>query len=62
MNIQKAWTAIVHQFTHPFEPRVNQLRDAQGHCYYRAINPVTRQNREFGSEQEIRIWLDQQHL
>lgn len=62
MNIQSAWTAIVTHFTSASEPKVNQYRDAQGNCYYRAVNPITRRSNEFGSEQEIRIWLDQQHL
>jgi hypothetical protein len=60
MNIQKAWTTIV-KFTNPFEPRVNQYHDAEGNSYYRAVNPMTRQSTTVSSEQEIRIWLDQQH-
>lgn len=61
MNFHKAWNAIVHQFVNFSEPKVEQYRDAQGNPYYRAVNPITRQSTTVGSEQEIRIWLDQQH-
>jgi hypothetical protein len=61
MNMQKTWNAIVTHFAQVSEPKVSHYQDAQGHHYYRAVNPLTRQSNTFGSEQEIRIWLDQQH-
>lgn len=42
------------------ELKINQRSDAQGHHYYHIYDPSTRKSSAFGSEQEVRILLDQQ--
>lgn len=61
MKLKRAWNAIVHRYKNFDEPKVEHHCDAEGNCYYRAINRMTGRSNTFGSEQEVRIWLDQQH-
>lgn len=60
MNLRQWWHHLFNQTSSSAEPTVNQRCDGQGHCYYHFYNPTTRKSSAFGSEQEIRMLLDQQ--
>lgn len=60
MKLRQVWHQLLNQSTSSNEPQVEQRFDAQGHRYYHFYDPITRKSSEFGSEQEIRILLDQQ--
>jgi len=43
------------------ELRVFHRSDRTGNAYFEIYDPVTGKSNCFGSEQEIRAWLDQPH-
>ena len=40
------------------EPHVKSKCDRRGNCYWQVYDPVSGCNRSFGSEKEVRAWLD----
>jgi hypothetical protein len=55
------WKAVSHLLSQTSEPSVTQKRDRSGHNYFQVYDPMTRKYGEFGSEQEIRAWLEQRY-
>ena len=47
---------------HRDEPKITQCRDRQGNLYYQVYDPVTNRSDSFGSESEVRWWLEQRYL
>ncbi len=43
------------------EPRIWRNRDRSGNWYFRVSDPVTGASSVFGSEQEVRVWLEQRY-
>lgn len=43
------------------DPKVFERHDRQGNLYYQVYDPLTRQSASFGSESEIRYWLEQRY-
>jgi hypothetical protein len=43
------------------EPKVSEKRDRQGRLYYQVYDPVSNSSATFGSEAEIRAWLEQRY-
>lgn len=60
MRFRQVWHQLFNQSASGQEPQVEQRFDAQGHRYYHFYDPATRKSSAFGSEQEIRVLLDQQ--
>lgn len=40
------------------EPHVKSKCDCRGNCYWQVYDPVSGYNGSFGSEKEVRAWLD----
>ena len=40
------------------EPEVKKKCDRQGNCYWQIYDPISGSHYSFGSEQEVRSWLD----
>ncbi|MBD3887211.1 hypothetical protein IFO70_37090 [Phormidium tenue FACHB-886] len=55
----RLWQALVRSVQTRQEPQVTQLRDRQGHSYFKIYDPLTEQHHYVDSEQEARIWLEQ---
>ncbi|HIK55559.1 MAG TPA: hypothetical protein IGS37_10410 [Synechococcales cyanobacterium M55_K2018_004] len=43
------------------EPRVWQTCDRQGHTIWHLYDPATQGKTQFGSEAEVRAWLEQRY-
>jgi hypothetical protein len=43
------------------EPRTTQKRDRDGNVYYQVYDPRTQDSAIFGSESEIRWWIEQHY-
>lgn len=44
------------------EPQTTQKRDRDGNVYYQVYDPRTQDSATFGSESEIRWWIEQHYL
>jgi hypothetical protein len=53
--------ALVKSFLGSREPQITRKVDLDGHGYYVVFDPVDQRRYTFGSEQEVRIWLDQRY-
>jgi hypothetical protein len=60
-GVGKVSRAIATRFTHNSDPTVNERRDRQGNVYYQVYDPHTQKSTVFGSETEIRYWLEQRY-
>ncbi|WP_414548283.1 hypothetical protein [Anabaena sp. CCY 0017] len=56
-KLQKLVTAL----SASSELQVWQKSDRYGHIYWRAYNPITGRSACFGSEAEMRIWIEMQY-
>jgi hypothetical protein len=61
MKLNQFWNAIVNRISGSSEPQVNHRRDDQGNWYYQIYDPQDHKHSAFGTEQEVRMWLDQRH-
>ena len=41
------------------EPQIKRKCDRDGNYYWQIYNPISRCSVSFGSEQEVRLWLEQ---
>ncbi len=57
----KVKTAIANLALCRSELKVSERRDRQGNLYYQVYDPLTRRFTNFGSEAEIRYWLEQRY-
>ncbi|NJM78092.1 MAG: hypothetical protein HC852_22875 [Acaryochloridaceae cyanobacterium RU_4_10] len=57
-RVKKAIAAWIVQTS---EPKVSQRRDRKGRTYYQVYDPGSNTSAAFGSEAEIRAWLEQRY-
>jgi hypothetical protein len=57
-GVKKAIATWVAQTS---EPKVSQRRDPTGRLYYQVYDPGSNTSAVFGSEAEIRAWLEQRY-
>jgi hypothetical protein len=43
------------------EPQIKQKRDRFGDCYWQVYDYTTNKFYEFGSEQDVRVWIENRH-
>lgn len=43
------------------EIRISEKRDRAGNSYFQVFDPVSGTSQRFGSEHEVRVWLDQRY-
>jgi hypothetical protein len=60
-RLHQIWQRAVYVLNHATEIQVNQSSDRAGHAYFEIYDPSTGKSNTFGTEQEIRAWLDQNH-
>ncbi len=56
--IDNFWSKLIDRKT---EPKVWQKCDRKGNTYWLIFNPITGLYISFGSEQEVRIWLEERY-
>ncbi len=54
-------TQITQWLRHRDEPKITQCRDRKGNLYYQVYDPTTHRSASFGSESEVRWWLEQRY-
>jgi predicted DNA-binding transcriptional regulator AlpA len=54
-------TAIATWVVQASEPKVSKRRNRKGHLYYQVYDPISNTAAAFGSEAEIRAWLEQRY-
>jgi membrane carboxypeptidase/penicillin-binding protein PbpC len=63
MKALQTWLTRITQWLQARdEPRVTPRHDRQGNLYYQVYDPMTGRSASFGSEAEIRWWLEQRYL
>lgn len=60
-ELQKVWQKLVKALTTSSELRVWQTFDCCGHPCWHAYDPATGRSACFGSESEIRVWVEQRY-
>jgi hypothetical protein len=60
-RLYQLWQHAVYVLNHATEIQVSQGSDRAGHAYFEIYDPNTGKSNTFGTEQEIRAWLDQTH-
>jgi hypothetical protein len=60
-RVGKVGKAIATRITHGSDPIIHERRDRQGNVYYQVYDPRTQKFAVFGSESEIRYWLEQRY-
>lgn len=56
--IDNFWSKLIDRKT---EPKVWRKCDREGNIYWLVFNPITSLYIFFGSEQEVRIWLEERY-
>lgn len=52
---------LLHYFCGSMEPRILVRQNGHGISHYRIYDPFTQQHHTFGSETELRAWLDRRY-
>ena len=60
MKLSRFWNAAIARISYSNEPKVNHRRDSQGN-WYQIYDPKTDQHYAFGTEQEVRQWIEQRY-
>jgi hypothetical protein len=60
-RVGKMSKAIAARVMHSSDPTINERRDRWGNVYYQVYDPRTQKSAVFGSELEIRYWLEQRY-
>jgi hypothetical protein len=60
-NIKGAWDHFVQFVTSGNELQVWRTRDRRGTTLWHVYDPVTGANREFGSEADVRVWIEDRY-
>jgi len=58
-SIKKLGQRIAEYFTSQSEIKVWQLQDRSGNTYWRVYDPNTNHSATFGSEEEVRMWIEE---
>lgn len=65
VNVQRQlgqWgMALLRYFTGSQQPHITVKSDRAGQSFYEVYDPVDRQHHIFGTEQEVRVWLEQRY-
>jgi hypothetical protein len=61
MHWKQLWNGWVRILKPSSDPSVTQKRDRSGHQSFEVYDPMTQKYGEFGSELEIRAWLEQRY-
>lgn len=61
MNLHRIWDSLVNSLANNSDPKITQRWDKRGNSYYQVYDPTTGITGTFGSEQEIRFWLEQRY-
>ena len=57
--LTEIWQSIVQNLTRQDEPKVWQSRDWFGHSWWNVYLPKTGQTVRLSSEEEVRVWLEE---
>ncbi|MBF2075291.1 MAG: hypothetical protein IGS50_16235 [Synechococcales cyanobacterium C42_A2020_086] len=57
----RLWNGLNRLLTMNSEPKIDRKQDRQGNTYFRVYDPITGMTATFGSEPEVRLWLDQRY-
>ncbi|MBW4555667.1 MAG: hypothetical protein KME59_06975 [Trichormus sp. ATA11-4-KO1] len=60
-KFQRVWQSLVTALSTSNELQVWQKSDRFGHIFWQAYNPATGCSACFGSEEEIRVWIEMQY-
>ena len=60
-SIDRIFTAIEQYFVKRTEPQIKQKRDRHGNFYWQIYEPISGCFNSFGSELEIKMWLDRHY-
>lgn len=60
-RLARLWQTMLDWMTLSTEPSVVRRIDRTGNVYFEIHDPVTGKSNAFGSEREIREWLDRYH-
>ncbi|GAX38008.1 hypothetical protein [Nodularia sp. NIES-3585] len=60
-KLQIFWQKLVTALSASSELQVWQKSDRSGHIYWQAYNPITGRSACFGSEAEMRVWIEMQY-
>ncbi|MBH8551494.1 hypothetical protein I8751_03695 [Nostocaceae cyanobacterium CENA357] len=61
LKLQKAWHSLVTAITTSSQLQVWQTHLANGDCSWHAYDPMTGRSACFGSETEMRVWIETQY-
>jgi hypothetical protein len=59
--MEKLREAIATWVVHSSDPTIHERHDRKGNVYYQVYDPRTQKSAVFGSELEIRYWLEQRY-
>lgn len=60
-KLQIFWQKLVTALSASSELQVWQKSDRYGHVFWQAYNPMTGRSACFGSEEEMRVWIEVQY-
>ncbi|MCM1983892.1 hypothetical protein [Lyngbya confervoides] len=53
-----AITSFIHSHS---DPQIKKRQDRHGNTYYQVYDPQSRRSTSFGSEAEVRYWIEQRY-
>ncbi|MBD2409121.1 hypothetical protein FACHB389_29810 [Nostoc calcicola FACHB-389] len=60
-KLQNAWQSLVTVITSSSQLQVWETRLGNGDCSWHAYDPMTGRSASFGSETEMRVWIEMQY-
>lgn len=60
-NLGEIWQTWFSALSGNPEPRIYRKRDRYGNSYFQVYDPTTGLSSSFGTEKEVRIWLDERY-
>jgi len=58
---QRWGQALFRYFLGAKEPRIVTKIDRDGHLFYEVYDPIDRRHHTFGSEHDVRVWLEERY-
>ncbi|MBV9385436.1 MAG: hypothetical protein JOZ78_03300 [Chroococcidiopsidaceae cyanobacterium CP_BM_ER_R8_30] len=58
MKLNRFWNAVMNRIARSSKPQVTYRCDTQGNWYYQVYDPQADKHNAFGTEQEVKVWLD----
>ena len=60
--ITNSLRAVGHSLiTNKYEPQIKQKHDRDGNQYWQAYDSYNNKSYTFGSEQDVKVWLENRH-